>query len=721
MILRDLWALARHYRGLFGIRGWWLLAERSIRSILPVSAHRRLARAIWLKEPIGAPSFVPSAVPVPETGKSLQYVGPADEQLPLTTATLEGKLRAARQIRDHVFDFLGTGPRSWSSPVDWHLDVNSGYRWPLSYYSELHPVFNTTDTTDGKIPYELSRLHHLVTLGQAWWLTGDEEHATEFFSQWESWMESNPWPFGVNWTSPMEAAIRAVNLMWAAALLDRAPGWTLKRKTAIGRCLWQHGVYIEHNIEVGAGEGKIVAANHYLANLCGLATMGLCCDGMPEAERWAQVGLVGLEQEMRRQVLPDGFYFESSTSYHRLALELFLLPALVARRRGHEMSEAYWKGLEKMLEAVLYLTGPDGSVPQIGDNDDGRLLVLSGYNDWSRCDYRYLLALGAVLFQRGDFKHDSLRGSGAGPGQASSNVGTAGAVCPEEVLWLLGQRGVEQFDVLDLDATPVGPRGLPYAGLYAIRSADNQDYALVRTSTIGVPGSSVPSGHAHNDALAVELWSDGRSLWVDPGTFCYTSDIDARNTFRSTSAHNTVMMDGREINGIPASEAFSLGQEASVRVSEWNVGETEVRLVAEHDGYGRLDGPVRHRRTVDYDSSARRWLVTDELDGSGKHTATFRWHGPPGEPMYVETSNERGFEARAAGARVFAVVESEGGAWSYDLDQADYSPGYGRREPALCLKVAVQFEGNCSLSWSVHPQQSPEESESLLTKDVMAR
>ncbi len=57
-----------------------------------------------------------------------------------------------------------------------------------------------------------------------------------------------------------------------------------------------------------------------------------------------------------------------------------------------------------MLEVILYLTGPDGCVPQIGDNDDGRLLILSGYPEWPRHDHRYLLALGAVLFHRGDFK-----------------------------------------------------------------------------------------------------------------------------------------------------------------------------------------------------------------------------------------------------------------------------------------------------------------------------
>ena len=106
--------------------------------------------------------------------------------------------------------------------------------------------------------------------------------------------------------------------------------------------------------------------------MCGLACLGLCCPELPEADRWQREGLKALEQEMQRQVLPDGFFFESSTSYHRLAVELFLDPALLARGCDHDMSSAYWRRLEQMLAVIMYITRPDGCVPQIGDNDDGR-------------------------------------------------------------------------------------------------------------------------------------------------------------------------------------------------------------------------------------------------------------------------------------------------------------------------------------------------------------
>jgi len=57
---------------------------------------------------------------------------------------------------------------------------------------------------------------------------------------------------------------------------------------------------------------------------------------------------------------------------------------------------------------------------RFGDNDDGRLHILSNCGNWNRLDHRYLLSIGAVLFKRSDFK------------QASGGF-------HEEAFWLLGE------------------------------------------------------------------------------------------------------------------------------------------------------------------------------------------------------------------------------------------------------------------------------------------
>ena len=660
-------SLLYHYVTLFGFGGLVLLVDRILRRILHLDCYQWFARMTWLR------SLMPGKKKAFLLQASFWQRSKSDRDwfVDRFPDVIGHKQAAAETICRHMFDFLGTGPRHWGDPIDWHQDVRSSHHWPVRFYATYGADLRPGDGMDVKIPWELSRCHHLVALAQAWWLTGDERFARECFAQWESWLAANPWGYGIHWASTMEVAIRAVNWLWAFGLLTGAPGWTPERRTMLAQSLWQHATHIEHNLEVGVGNGQIVAANHYLANVCGLACLGLLCPALPGADRWRQVGLRALEQEIQRQVLPDGFFFESSTSYHRLAVELFLVPALLARHSGNEMSAEYWARLERMLDVILHLTRPDGCVPQIGDNDDGRLLILSGYPDWLRHDHRYLLALGAVLFGRGDFKAAAACPE---PVEGACPEPVEGA-CPEEVFWLLGREGVEAYEALVSDPKPLGSRAFPDGGLYVIRSRDGQDYALVRA---GVPALHAPTAHAHNDALSLELWVNGQPVLVDSGTCCYTSDLEQRNRFRSTAAHNAVMVGGREINRVPSGEAFWLERDAQVRVLEWYVGPDEVRLVAEHDGYLRLNPPVIHQRVVRYRPAARTWEIEDRLVGEGSHTAMLRWHLAPGVSATYEPK----------GLLVADTVRLDWqGVADGHLEVGFVAPGYGRKLEAPVLAL----------------------------------
>ena len=646
--MRNPVILLRHYVGLFGARGLVLYADRVARRFLPGPAYRLLPRLLWRAAGQNLKTARLGRTPV-DTASTLSVIrtwSSQDRQWfeKRFPTVIEQKVAAAERIRRHEFDFLGTGPTQWGDPIGWHQDVKSGHRWPLQFYAEFRQDLAPGNGVDVKVPWELSRSHHLVNLAQAFWLTGDRRYSDELSAQWDSWVASNPWLYGVNWASAMEAAIRTVNLLWARALVSDGAGGSAERRAELEQSLRHHGAYIEHNLEFGVNDGHIVAANHYLANVCALACLGLSSPQLPEAERWGKFGLRALEQEMQRQVLPDGFFFESSTSYHRLAVELFLVPALLARRQGIEMSESYWRRLEQMMELVLFVTRPDGCVPQIGDNDDGRLLILSGYPDWARHDHRYLLALGAVLFGRGDFK-------------------AAADDCAEELYWLLGRDGVEAFDSLTPDPTPLGSRAFPEGGLYVMRSGDGRDYALVRA---GSPAQA-PMGHAHSDALSLELWVDGQPVFVDPGTYCYTSDLGARDRFRSTAAHNTVMIDGKEVGGNSLNEPFRREPGPDVHVFEWEPKGDEARLVAQYDD----GGEVTYRRTVRYLAKSREWRIEDRLSGSSH--GVWYWHLAPGRetpPATVTASFQVAQKSVVAevspryGVSVPATVWELSGSWA---------------------------------------------------------
>lgn len=77
----------------------------------------------------------------------------------------------------------------------------------------------------------------------------------------------------------------------------------------------------------------------------------------------------------------------------------------------------------------------------------------------------------------------------------------------------------------------------------------------------GQPGPKYIPGHAHCDAMSFELFCDGKPVVVNCGTYAY--QCKERGFFRSTAAHNTVMVDGTEQSQCWG--AFRLAKRSSIR------------------------------------------------------------------------------------------------------------------------------------------------------------
>ena len=60
-------------------------------------------------------------------------------------------------------------------------------------------------------------------------------------------------------------------------------------------------------------------------------------------------------------------------------------------------------------------------------------------------------------------------------------------------------------------------------------------YVSMRVVQVLMAGGS----HGHNDSLSIDVWANGKSLIVDPGTYVYTGDLKQRHLFRSTAFHST--------------------------------------------------------------------------------------------------------------------------------------------------------------------------------------
>jgi len=494
---------------------------------------------------------------------------------------------SAEDIMAHRFDLLGSGKKNLGKEIDWHRDFKSGYRWEPVFYGDVPIIDLSRQGVDVKVPWELSRFQHLPTLGKAYWfgLEGSERrnaerYAREFASEIKDWIQKNPVGIGVNWTCTMDVAIRAVNWLWGYYFFCGSPALTEDFHTAFFRALLDHARHIIDNLEFSDS----LTGNHYLADIVGLIFIGALVPEFRESDEWRDLGARELEKEMQKQVYRDGMDFEASIPYHRLALELFATGFLLLKLNGIELSELFRQRLEKMFESVLFYTRPDGLAPQIGDADDGRLQILSDYNRWDRRNHRCLLALGGCLFRRKDMK-------------------AAGRGFEEEVFYLLNG------DVRGANGTvgSLESHGFPDSGLYVMRSRD-----MFLISDCGSNGQNGRGGHGHNDTLSLEIAVEEPFI-VDPGAYIYTASEKWRNSFRSTSFHNTILVNGEEMNRIIPGEVFSLSNDAIPRVFRWeNTAQCDF-LDAEHNGYSRLSPPVFHRRQIYFDKTEGFWTIRDML------------------------------------------------------------------------------------------------------------
>lgn len=592
------------------------------------------------------------------------------EALPAEHARL--LLSCAERFCRHEFDLLGSGPTGLGAELPWDTDWKSGARYPRlprPLLTRLWEVLPGVDRgADIKVPWELGRFQHLPCLAQAYASTGDERYAREAAVQLRDFIVRCPPERGVQWLCTMDVALRAVSWVWSYPLLRGADAWESGLDRLFLLSCRYHGAFIAAHLEVSG-----VVGNHYLADLAGLAFLGLGLPFVPGADGWANLALSEMWIQALRQFRADGTNFEASIPYHRLSAEIVLVTCVLAEAAGRTVPPAVWSRLERALEFVLHYTRPDGGSPQIGDCDDGRALVLSEETRTAKGDHRYLLSMGAVLFGRGDF------------------ASASGGLHPE-TLWLLGPNACERFArVRSAERTTHRPCSVFPDGGYAVLRG-RRAHLVMHAGPNGQDGNG---GHAHNDALSFELSMDGAPLIVDPGTFCYTSDYQTRDAFRATGAHSTVMVDGHEICPLPARRVFALPDVANACLVEQSAVGGPAKVAARHGGYARLARPVAVVREVETQSDGAEWCVTDHLEGTGERRWTLSFQLAPGVAV-------RGLARHTTGASVELVMSggtlAELRCWSCSgvqccgvaLDPAWVSPSYGTRIPAARLRVSFR-------------------------------
>jgi hypothetical protein len=267
----------------------------------------------------------------------------------------------------------------------------------------------------------------------------------------------------------------------------------------------------------------------------------------------------------------------------------------VAKNIGEQFSEGFEQRLKAMIDYVAALATPQGDLPWYGDSDDSRGFVFST----AESSLAVTTQLGGLLF------NDSSLCRFSGQLTAATR-----ALLPKVPA------------VSTITAPLCAHNRLFREGGVAVVETHDADRKIVMD--FGPHGYTSIASHAHADALSIWLAIGDAYFLVDSGTFAYHSYPAWRAFFRGTSAHNTARIDGKdqaEIGG-----RFLWTRKANARLLCYEDTGRIVKIVAEHDGYTRLDDPVIHRRSVDFDRNDGSVAICDEFQCSRRHEVELFFH-----------------------------------------------------------------------------------------------
>lgn len=119
------------------------------------------------------------------------------------------------------------------------------------------------------------------------------------------------------------------------------------------------------------------------------------------------------------------------------------------------------------------------------------------------------------------------------------------------------------------DIIPAAKKVFKDSGYYIF---EKKDWKLIVDA--GQPGPAYIPGHAHCDAMSFELYKKGKPILVNCGTYAY--QCEERGYFRSTRAHNTVMVNDTEQSQCWGT--FRLAKRANVEVISANENSILIKL-----------------------------------------------------------------------------------------------------------------------------------------------
>jgi hypothetical protein len=588
---------------------------------------------------------------------------PAARWTPFRAASYPVQLHNNGTRMDHIRLFDLEFPVGFD--FDWHRDYRYGKQVECSFAGTLN-IRDTAVVSDIKYVWEPSRFQHLSALAFA---ANANEHTDYIVRSIDSWLNANPYLYGVNWTSSLELAERLIS--WAL-LYPRIADYVAKDENFRRR--WLDSIYLHLSRTASKLSFYSSANNHLIGELIGLFVGASCFDFWPECEGWRTRAQKLLEREILLQVGEDGVNREQAMSYHLFTMELFLLACIIGRNTKRPFSEKYANRVRAMAGFLDTVATPGGDLPWYGDSDDARGFVISE----GETGLQVVMQLSGLLFNEPEWLRFT-----------ETPTATAQALVPD----LLSQLTRTANPAAQSPSKPATQEKELFsdAGLACVHSSDEHIRLLM---DFGPLGFTSIAAHGHADALAIWLAIGDEYFLVDAGTYAYHSHPEWRPYFRSTAAHNTARIDGE--NQSEMSGRFMWGAKANARLLRFDNASDHVTIEAEHDGYLRLAEPVTHHRTVGFDRTTGNVSIEDDFRCTGRHEVELFFHLHEDAEIVSVSNGET--QVNWHGQRITFSSPDRNTRWEIIRGSEDPKLGwrshqFNQKQPINTLRISATIDG----------------------------
>ena len=455
--------------------------------------------------------------------------------------------------------------------------VHKGYQPSYNYGKDIN--WEYWPVKDNELRWQFHRHKWFTPMGKAYRISGDEKYAKEWVHQYMDWVQKNPL---VNMkqeefelVSAGEVKEDADNVYFAWRQLEvsnrlqdqtcqfllfcSASAFTPEFLTEFIVNYHRHGAHLLKNY---SAEG-----NHLLFEAQRMVYAGVFFPELKDAAIWRESGINILNREIKKQVYNDGGQYELDPHYHLAAINIFCKALRMADCNGfrNEFPSEYLDTVKNMIAFYANICFPDYTNPCFSDAKLGDYQAeLANYRDW------------LALFPDCDWiRYYATEGREGAP-------------------------------------FPYLSHGALTSGFFTFRNGWKKD-ATVMVVKAGPKGE----WHCQPDNGTFELWFNGRNLFPDTGAYVYAGSAEVmklRNWFRQTRVHNTLTLDGRNLETTQSVTGL------------WQPEGKEQILVTENAGYKGL----KHRRTVFFVDQAY-FVIVDEATGNARGTVNLNYHFREGE------------------------------------------------------------------------------------------